>query len=303
MENREVFLCHVSEDKRNIVDPLAEAFQKAGISCWYDKTEIAWGDNLLKAVNDGLNRSHYVIVVISKSFISKESRWAENELNASLNIEFADGKVRVLPLLVGSDSEVNEILSNYPFIKAKSYLVWENDPLGIVSKLQIRMAKDSGIEPSSKVKVPSKILVPKVRKSFTQIEKDKFIKNSFSIIRSYLKEALYALENENSHVQTDLTEFDSFKFICTIYVDGDIKTKCQIWVRSYSTDSIYYSEGNHNLADDGSYNDWLTIKDDGFKLGLHPSGWGFSGSQFKDKDTLTPEEAGAYLWQRVTENL
>src|SRR4030065_1402317 len=98
---KDVFICHASEDKPKIVKPLVAAFEREGISCWYDEAEVKWGESIPEKINEGLKISRYVIVVISKSFLSKN--WPKRELNSALSIEASTGKERVLPLVVGRD--------------------------------------------------------------------------------------------------------------------------------------------------------------------------------------------------------
>ncbi len=99
-ERKDIFICHASEDKRDVVRPLVHAMDKAGISYWYDEVKVRWGDSITEKVNEGLRTSRYVIVVLSESFISKN--WPQRELNSVLNIEASSGEVRVLPLIAGS---------------------------------------------------------------------------------------------------------------------------------------------------------------------------------------------------------
>ena len=37
---KDVFICHASEDKDRVTEPLVKAFQNAGITYWYDRAEI-----------------------------------------------------------------------------------------------------------------------------------------------------------------------------------------------------------------------------------------------------------------------
>ena len=107
---KDLFICHASEDKINIIRPLIEAFDKNIISYWFDEAEIKWGDSLTGKVNKGLIISRYVLVVLSSNFILKP--WPEKEFNAALNMEISSGEVKVLPLLVGSEKEKKEILES-----------------------------------------------------------------------------------------------------------------------------------------------------------------------------------------------
>ena len=43
---RDIFICHASEDKKEVVRPIVEAFRQAGISVWFDEAEIKWGDSI-----------------------------------------------------------------------------------------------------------------------------------------------------------------------------------------------------------------------------------------------------------------
>ena len=101
---KDVFICHTSEDKSVVVEPLVDALDEARISYWYSEAELKWGDSITKNVNYGLKISRYVIVILSKAFMSKN--WPQRELNAAMNIEASSGDVRVLPLIIGEKTEV-----------------------------------------------------------------------------------------------------------------------------------------------------------------------------------------------------
>jgi hypothetical protein len=91
----DVFLCHASEDK-SFVDPLAQAIKDAGISVWYDKDLMSWGDDLRRSIDRGLINSKYGIVVFSKAFLKKK-RWTEHELSGLFAKE-RDGRKVILPI-------------------------------------------------------------------------------------------------------------------------------------------------------------------------------------------------------------
>ncbi len=80
-KTRDIFICHATEDKDDVVRPMAEAFSQAGISCWYDEAEIKWGDSITQKVNEGLHISRYVIVVLSSAFMAK--KWPQRTFPTS----------------------------------------------------------------------------------------------------------------------------------------------------------------------------------------------------------------------------
>jgi hypothetical protein len=90
------FISHATEDKDEIVRPLAEAIEKAGFKVWYDEFSLNWGDSLRQKIDEGLSNSKYGIVIFSNWFFKKKS-WTEYELNGLVNKEM-DGHKVILPI-------------------------------------------------------------------------------------------------------------------------------------------------------------------------------------------------------------
>jgi hypothetical protein len=299
---RDVFICHASEDKKEIVSPIVEALIHADISVWYDEAEIKWGDSITQKVNEGLKISRFVIVVLSPSFAKKN--WPQKELNAALNIEVSTGELKVLPLLVGSEEEKKEILGRYPLLNDKRYLQWSGVPGEIVDAVIDRLQKTEKNEKRDYNSSPGglRIPLPKMKKAFTQREKDQFLKNTFFTIEEYFKAALFQLEASYKWIDTDFSEIHNFKFVSKIYVNGEAKSQCKIWIGGISSlNSIAYQSGQVHINNDSSMNDWLSVDDDGYELGLKPSGLGFGKPLKFKKDLLNKEESAEYLWMRFTE--
>lgn len=85
----DVFISHASEDKKDFVQPLVEALQDAGIRVWYDALELQWGQSLRGQIDNGIKRSKYAILVLSKNFFSK--KWPQRELDGILAKEDITG--------------------------------------------------------------------------------------------------------------------------------------------------------------------------------------------------------------------
>ncbi|MCX5768676.1 MAG: toll/interleukin-1 receptor domain-containing protein [Candidatus Hydrogenedentes bacterium] len=126
-----VFLCHASDDKEMVAQPIYQALTEAGFRCWYDEIEIGWGESLVASINAGLAGSRYVIVVVSPSMAKK--KWAKKELQSALHIETEAGKTIVLPLLTEG---AEELLQQFPFLAEKKYLLWEGNPASVISELR-----------------------------------------------------------------------------------------------------------------------------------------------------------------------
>lgn len=72
-------MSHASEDKDEVVRPLANAQQDAGLTVWYDEYELWLGDSLRRKIDRGLIASHFGVVVLSEAFFRKG--WANYELD------------------------------------------------------------------------------------------------------------------------------------------------------------------------------------------------------------------------------
>ena len=75
----DVFISHASEDKDEVVRPLAVALQSSGLSVWYDEFELRIGDSLRRKIDKGLASSRFGVVVLSKAFFGRG--WPEYELD------------------------------------------------------------------------------------------------------------------------------------------------------------------------------------------------------------------------------
>jgi hypothetical protein len=96
-DNREfdVFISHASEDKDEVVRPLAHALQNGGLNVWYDEFELRIGDSLRQKIDHGLARSRFGVVVFSKAFLSKG--WTNYELDGIVTKSISGEQV-LLPI-------------------------------------------------------------------------------------------------------------------------------------------------------------------------------------------------------------
>lgn len=91
----DIFISHASEDKDEVVRPLAYALQSSGLKVWYDEFEMKIGDSLRRKIDKGLANSKFGIVVLSKDFIKKG--WTQYELDGIIT-KATTGEQVVLPI-------------------------------------------------------------------------------------------------------------------------------------------------------------------------------------------------------------
>jgi hypothetical protein len=91
----DVFISHATEDKDDIVRPLAKALINEGLRVWYDEFELRIGDSLRRKIDSGLAKSRFGIVALSHSFFAKN--WPQYELDGLVTREMT-GEQIILPL-------------------------------------------------------------------------------------------------------------------------------------------------------------------------------------------------------------
>lgn len=110
----DVFISHASEDKDEVVRPLAHALQGKNLRVWYDEFELKIGDSLRQKIDKGLANSRFGIVVLSKNFIRKG--WTNYELDGIIT-KAVNGQQVVLP--IWHDISKQEVIDYSPSLADK----------------------------------------------------------------------------------------------------------------------------------------------------------------------------------------
>ena len=124
VDSRDVFLCHRSVDKE-LVRTLGKALADLGLSVWLDEAMIRWGDSIASKLAEGIQKARFVIVCVGSSF--RSGNFAKYELELAMHDEVRFGRSKVLPLLLtDSPAESEELLSQVPTVRSKSYRTLES---------------------------------------------------------------------------------------------------------------------------------------------------------------------------------
>lgn len=297
-----VAISFAGED-RNAARQIAQGLETHGLKVFYDEFEQAnlWGKDLYEYLADVYsNQAQFCIMLISKHYAEKA--WTTHERKNAQARAFRENKEYILPVKL-DDTTLPAIPGTIGYLDLRQLSVEE-----IVSAVLAKMEKSkatAAINPS--LPLPSKseeqfnipgIPIPKVKRKISRLEKDKYLKEAFTYIKEYFNRGLQELKKAYSEVDIDFTEIHNFKFVSKVYVEGDLKTQCKIWIGGMMSDNqIAYSEGQFDLNNDNSLNDWITVADDGHEIFLQPSGMGFHYGQTPDKK-LYVQEAAEYLWKR-----
>lgn len=138
---RDVFLSHANLDKEQYIKPIVNLLEQREISYWLDEAEIRWGHSIVKLISEGLETSRFVLVFISRKFLSRP--WPEAELRAALSKEISTGEIRVLPVFICNPEDA---LSKHPFLRDKKWLTWDQDCKHIVENLEELLGRKCGTD-------------------------------------------------------------------------------------------------------------------------------------------------------------
>jgi hypothetical protein len=92
----DVFICHAGEDKDDFVRPLARRLKRKHIEVWYDEFCLKPGDSIRRAIDIGLSKSRYGIVVLSKNFFNKG--WPQWELDGLAQRQNTEKNNIIIPI-------------------------------------------------------------------------------------------------------------------------------------------------------------------------------------------------------------
>jgi hypothetical protein len=91
----DLFISHASEDKEDLVRPLAIELEQLGVKLWYDEFTLKVGDSLRRSIDSGLSNSRFGTVVLSSSFFGKS--WTQYEFDGLIAKEMS-GRKMILPI-------------------------------------------------------------------------------------------------------------------------------------------------------------------------------------------------------------
>ena len=96
---KDLFISHSHKDKE-FVHQLAQDLRKEGISVWVDEEELLIGDRIIQIIQDAIDATTFLGVVVSKNSI--QSGWVQVELEQAIDAELTKKEKKVLPIILGN---------------------------------------------------------------------------------------------------------------------------------------------------------------------------------------------------------
>jgi hypothetical protein len=133
----------------------------------------------------------------------------------------------------------------------------------------------------------------RLRRKFSDRERDTFAEESFAFISRFFQGSLRELEKRNPQVQSKFTQLDARSFSAAVYEGGRRIATCSVWYgggRGLGAGILYSNSGE---GAGNSYNESLSVEEDGHTLSLKPLGMASYG---ESKQALSQEGAAELYW-------
>lgn len=306
---------HKDEDLRNELEVHLSSLKRQGIlETWHDR-RIGAGNEFSDSIDANLESADIILLLISPYFIASDY-CIEKEMVHAIN-KHERHEAKVIPVILHPcdwhDLSFGKLLavpndgkpiSKFPNMhdgflevtlaikKVAKSLNTTKEP--VVSCLNPKFSTGSA---NTVENVRSSNL--RVRKDFSDRDKERLKTEAFEYIANYFDGSLTELEKRNTEIETDYRRIDANKFSSVIYKNGAEVSRATIRLNSSTgfMSGITYSTSDQ----DNSFNESMSVEEDGHMMSLKPMGMSFHNRM--EKDELTFEGAAEYYWKMLVNPL
>ena len=309
---------HRDEELRNELEIHLAGLKRQGIiEAWHDR-RIGAGKEFDSEISEHLESAQIILLLVSPYFIASDYCY-DIEMKRAME-RHNSGEARVIPVILHPCD-----WQSFPFGKlmavpkdGKPVSKYPNQHDAFLEVIQAIRAVAKEFETASdsqtQSKTPSAINSPvvgpvseirssnlRVKKTFSQREKDKFEREAYEYIEKYFENSLAELEARNPNVETHFRRIDANTFTATAYVDGREASSCVIKYNSGGgyIGGITYSYGRTSLG--SGMNEALSVHDDGYSLFLKALGMNLYRS--RDNEQMSFEGAAEAYWEMFIRQL
>jgi hypothetical protein len=308
---------HRDADLRDELEThLAPLKRESVLETWHDR-RIGAGKEFGNEISRHLEEANIILLLVSPYFIASDYCY-DIEMKRAME-RHEKGEARVIPVilepcdwqklpfgkLIATPTDGKPI-SKFPN-KHDGFLEVTRAIRKAAEELCGRVKKKPGEKVSkTEKKLPTKGALPRssnlrLKKEFTDRDKDHFLTESFEYVANFFEGSLEELQDRNAGIETTFRRIDTNHFTAVAYRGGKELTRCKIWLgdRRGFVGGIAYS--TDLSPGDNSYNESLSVDNDGYTMFLKPMGMAFRHQDRESK--LTFEGAAEYLWEMFLEPL
>jgi TIR domain len=287
------------------------------IETWHDR-RIGAGKELDKEISNNLEEANVILLLVSPYFLASNYCY-DVEMDCALK-KHEKGQARVIPVILHpcdwhtapfghllAVPRDGKPISKYPnqhdgFLEVVNAIrqaireISPGDAVPINHFIGENKSRQKGTE-----KPRSSNL--RIKKTYSEHEKDEFLEKSFEYIANYFEGSLQELERRNTPISTKFKRIDANHFTAIIYKNGNVASECKIWLggrRGIMGGIVYSSNASSN---DNSCNESMSAKDDGYALFLTPMGMASIGRRNSENELLSQQGAAEYFWEILIQQL
>ncbi|HZY18874.1 MAG TPA: toll/interleukin-1 receptor domain-containing protein [Ramlibacter sp.] len=304
---------HADEDLRNRLDRHLAMLRHQGlVDTWHDR-RITAGAPFDDAISENLERADIILLLVSSDFLSSEYCYAR-EMHRAME-RHQEGTAVVIPVILRPCD-----WHPAPFGKlmgvptdGKPVTSWPNHDEAFVDiARQVRRVVEERAAPQG---APAALPAPaaqrpaanpqpstaaatlrssnlRLRKEFTERDRDQFLHESFDRIASTFEGSLQALAERNDGIEGDFRRVDINTFTAIIYKGGKSVSQCCVRLGDFLGQGISYSNDANPRGN--SFNESMTVQAD--QEALYFTTMGFTGS---GQSRLSAEAAAEHLWSML----
>lgn len=300
---------HKDEELRDRLQVQLTALQRQGhINSWHDR-HIDVGSDVAKTIDTHLEGADVILLLVSPDFIASDYCY-EIEMKRAME-RHESGEAIVIPIILRACD-----WKNAPFGKLlaaptdgkpiKQWADLDEAFLNVVQAIKKAIKPKAGATgmtapiaqqtpPTSSALQSSEIRSSNlaITREYSESERDSFLHDAFSYIATYFENSLKELQNRNPVIEGRFRQIDANRFTSVIYKAGTAISHCTVFIKGDMGNSIGYSNSDNGSTN--SYNESLSVENDGQGLYLQPMGMSFS-HQYDRNAKLTQQGGAELLW-------
>ncbi len=287
------------------------------IETWHDR-RIGAGKELSKEIDRNLEESDVILLLVSPYFLASDYCY-DIEMTRALE-RHEKKEARVIPVILHpcdwQDASFGKLLatpkdgkpvSKYPnqhdaFLEIVNAIKAAVKDIGQTTGKQTKQSTANNRGEQQSVSKPRSSNL-RIKKDFSDREKDEFLEESYEYIANHFEGSLEELQNRNSPIKTKFKRIDTNHFTATIYKNDKVASQCRIWLagRRGFVNGIAYS--SNASSGDNSFNESMSVEEDGYMLFLKPMGMTFYGQRGGENELLSQQGAAEYFWDILIRTL
>ncbi|MBU4185637.1 MAG: toll/interleukin-1 receptor domain-containing protein [Proteobacteria bacterium] len=299
---------HEDEELRNELETHLALLKRQGvISSWHDR-RITAGSDFDQTISSELESSQIILLLVSAHFLASDYCY-EKEMTRALE-KHEDGSAVVIPVILHPcdwhSAPFGNLRATPTDGKPVSMYANQHEAFAIVAK-DVREAAKLVPPPESSPKgeqyrVGSLTSIPqgdrssnlRIKRKFDDHERDEFLEDSYEYMARYFEGSLQELSARNSHITTRFQQLSETSFASFIYDSGERVAQCSVYYgeSSFGSPGIAYSQSGD--VQRNSFNESLSVVDDGYTLQLKPLGMQIFGD--RREEALSQQGAAEYYW-------